>query len=54
MNPVSKPLKSPHLQQLIPAAMAWAFSVNASGLAKGKPLSSVSGGRRYRSRRQET
>lgn len=39
MNPVSKPLKSPHLQQLMPAAMAWALSVNASGLAKGKPLS---------------
>ena len=39
MNPASKPLKSVNLQQLMPAAMAWALSVNASGLAKGKPLS---------------
>jgi hypothetical protein len=39
MNPASKPLKSVNLQQLMPAAMAWALSVNASGLARGKPLS---------------
>jgi hypothetical protein len=39
MNSVSKLLQSRDLQQLMLAAMAWALSVNANGLAKGKPLS---------------
>lgn len=39
MNPVPKSLNWRDLQQLMPFAMTWAFSVNANDLASGKPLS---------------